>query len=345
MNLKTWAHLAIAIVLGGIAAKVGHDLLARRAAPKSVVVNVARVVVARDNVAAGAALKATDLATSNVAEGSVAPGSFTDINQLVSRVVTMPVIKGQPILKNMLAPEGSGKGLTAIVPDGMRAVTLEVNEVSGVAGLLVTGCHVDIVTTLAGGGDASSMISRTVARNLPIVAVGRRLSESGKDDGPESQLARTVTLLVTPRQAELIDLATHNGMPRLVLRGSRDSRSDLGDSSEGVTLAELRGLPAATAGSGSPITRLFTQLLNPNPTPATGASLFTGSRNRTTKPADQDDPRFRQVVIIRNTREEAVRVAMPREVQRRGQQQTTPQQQPDLANTDGGDAIKSPAGN
>src|SRR5690349_14778393 len=210
MNVKTWAPLAIAIVLGGIAAKVGHDMLAQRPAAKSVVVNVARVVVAKDNVAAGAALKATDLATSNVAEGSVAPGSFAEVNQLVNRVVTMPVIKGQPILENMLAPEGSGKGLTAIVPDGMRAVTLEVNEVSGVAGLLATGCHVDIVTTLAGGGDASSMISRTVARNLPIVAVGRRLSEPGKEEGPEAQLARTVTLLVTPRQAELIDLATHN---------------------------------------------------------------------------------------------------------------------------------------
>ena len=117
MNVKAWMPLIVAIVLGGIAAKVGRDMLSRKEAPQKLTVNVTRLVVAKENIPPGTALKAIDLVTNSVPETSITPGTFRDPVVLMNRVLTMPVLKGQPILENMLAPEGTSKGLPAIVPD------------------------------------------------------------------------------------------------------------------------------------------------------------------------------------------------------------------------------------
>jgi len=241
MNWKTWAPIAVAVVLGLVAAKVGRDVISRHnhavaAAPQRTV----RAVIAAEDVGAGAALKVTDLSIGQLPEDLVPGNSFGDVNDLVDRVPTVPLVKGQAILETMLAPKGTPNGLTAVVPDGMRAITIEVNEVSGVAGMLMPGCRVDLVMTLpadAGG----PMEARTVADDVKILAVGRKFgpqsAQSAAADA-DQPAARTVTLVVTPDQAHIIELAGHTGNPRFVLRGARDSEPT---PSLGVTLAELRG--------------------------------------------------------------------------------------------------------
>src|SRR5579862_4630251 len=144
-NLKNWAPLVIAIVLGGIAAKIGHDMLSRKPADHVVVQKVTHVVVAKDDLPPGSSLKPGDLVVNSVADGTVPPEAFDAPERLTGRVTTVALRKGQPIFENMLASTGSSQGLTAIVPEGMRAVTMEINEFSGVAGLLVPGCRVDVV--------------------------------------------------------------------------------------------------------------------------------------------------------------------------------------------------------
>jgi pilus assembly protein CpaB len=362
MNAKTWAPLVVAIALGGAAAKVGKDFLANRTAPaKTVVVNVARVVVLKEDVAAGTALKAAMLGTSNVPEGTVPPGSFNDTARLLNRVVTMPVLKGQPVLENMLAPEGSAKGLTAMVPDGMRAVSLEINEVSGVGGLLVPGCRVDVVVTIS--GDNGQQVTRTVARNLQVIAIGRRLSDGSKDKEKDDAAAdagppaRNVTLLVTPREAELVDLAAHNGQPRLVLRGSRDSNKDLAGDAGSVTIGELRNGPGgATSGKSEgggwmrnalsglidPVSKAMADAREQQARAEAAGSLFTrpAEAPAATQPAaagEAEKPQFRQVTVIRSTKEQAVSVEVSKEGKR-------VRVGPDFANTDTGEAIKAPGG-
>ena len=307
MNAKAWVPLGVAIVLGGIAAKVGRDMLNRKETKVTVTVNMSRVVVAKENISPGTALRADSLVANPVAESTLPPGSFRDAISLNNRVVTMLVMKGQPILENMLAPEGTSKGLTAIVPDGMRAVTLEVNEVSGVAGLLVPGCRVDLVSTLS--SDGGQMIARTIARNLQIVAIGRRFADvvgkepAKEEPGDQQAPARTVTLLVTPREAQLIDLAGHTGAPRLVLRGSRDSRSDLESEVSSVTLAELRGSTAEGSGFGQMFTRLIENIAKIPAAPPRG--MFS---EPSTQPATPKNVEVRQVTVIRNTKEQAVQI-------------------------------------
>jgi pilus assembly protein CpaB len=160
--------------------------------------------------------------------------------------------KGQLVTSSLLARKGTLGGAQAMVPEGMRAVTLEVNEYSGVGGLLTPGSHVDVVQTIRGKTDDTGTVARTIVENLRVIAVGRRMSTvAGANGEGEPSLAKSVTLLATPEEVEAIDLASHVGNPRLVLRNGTDQ--SVGNS-KGVTVAELSGHDAEDeAGRVAPV--------------------------------------------------------------------------------------------
>src|SRR5687767_7438846 len=232
MNAKTWIPLSLAVVLGLVAMKVTRDVLSKNDAPVDAKLSTARVVVAKHNVPAGTALRGEDLALAEIG-GDIAPEAvFRDPAQVEGRVVMSGLAKGQPVMEALLAPVGTGSGLQAVVPRGMRAITVEVNEFSGLAGFLVPGCRVDVVSTISGeGGD---VVSRTIVQNVEVTALGRRQQLTGE----EPDQTKSVTLLVTPRDAEAIELAAATGRPRLLLRSSGDKDVPRSD---GITVAELRG--------------------------------------------------------------------------------------------------------
>jgi pilus assembly protein CpaB len=132
---------------------------------------------------------------------------------------------------------GSGGGTQALIPPGMRAMTIEINEVSGVAGLLTPGCHVDVVTTLQ-DETLNQSVTRTLVENIKVLAVGQRLTAAAANEKEETARAKSVTLLVSPRDVEAIELASRTGNTRLVLRGTLDSQSV---ATAGLTVAELLG--------------------------------------------------------------------------------------------------------
>ena len=241
MNWKTWTPLALAIVLGLIAAKVARDALARgrdrdRAETKTVM-----VVVAKGPVAPGQELTAEALALGPISAQTPPPGTFTDLGAAIGRVTVTAMFPGQPVMETLLAAKGTSPGLQALVPRGMRAITVEVNETSGLAGMIVPGCRVDVVSTLSGANKDDS-VSCTIVQDVLVQAVGQRLTPGRNADEKEAQPIRSVTLIATPREAEVIDLASSTGRTRLVLRGSHDRSLT---ESEGVTYVELRGLEAA----------------------------------------------------------------------------------------------------
>jgi pilus assembly protein CpaB len=348
-NAKKWGPLVAAIVLGGIAAKAGFDVVSHRPSEKVIVQKVTHVVAAKDDLPPGSSLRVIDLVATNVPESSSPGGTFDSPERLVGRVTTVPLRKGQPVFETMLAPEGSSRGLTAVVPEGMRAVTMEINEFSGVAGLIVPGCKVDVVSTFP--SDNGQMMTKTVCRSLRIMAVGRKYNDPTPKDGKEKEppsprdgdaeppLARSVTLLVTPREAEILDLAAHTGSPRLVLRSSRDGKDDLRSGmSEGVTVAELRNTSTAKPSAWvTVLTNIFSQTAKANaPAKATvqvvddtrlSDPLNLFGQHPSTQPSN-----FRQVTVIRATKEETVRVETPVHEVRRGV----------LVNTDSSDAIPEP---
>ncbi|HMB96540.1 MAG TPA: Flp pilus assembly protein CpaB [Tepidisphaeraceae bacterium] len=232
MNLKTWVPLVLAIVLGLFAMIFAKNYMDKKN-PSVNSENAMKVVVLKKDVPAGKQLTAEDLGTAKMA-GDVNPQSvFSDPAQLEKRVIVAPSIKGTPIVQTMLAPEGTGNGMQALIPDGKRAITVEINEFSGVAGNLVPGCRVDIVSTFS--GEHGEMLSRTIVQNVRVQALGMHQGDAAGNEptGP----TRSITLIATPAEAEAIELATATGHPRMVLRASGDNEPS---DSEGITVAELR---------------------------------------------------------------------------------------------------------
>lgn len=233
MNWKTWAPLVLAVVLGLVAMKIARDVMSKNQAPQAA---GNTIVVLKSDLPAGSALSIADLGTARVAGDFKSDAVFVNAADLEGRVLTVPAAKGSPVLETMLAPRGTGAGLQALIPEGMRAVTVEINEFTGLAGYLTPGSRVDVVATM--NDDGNEMVSRTIVQNIRVQTVGSRTqTEQGTP-------VKSVTLIATPREAEAIELAATTSKPRLVLRSSTDNDTPVSD---GITVAELRrsGVPAS----------------------------------------------------------------------------------------------------
>ena len=238
MNWKTWIPLVVAIVLGLVAALVTRESLKRNRIAGPPQPTTVRIVVAKGSIAPGQELTADLLTLGVIAAATPPPGTFADVAQVAGRVTMTPMLNGQLVLEDLLAPRGAGTGIQALVPRGMRAITVEVNETSGLAGMLIPGCRVDVVSTLT-GSNKDETVATTIVQDVLVQAVGQRLS--APPAGPnekEPQAARSVTLVVSPRDAEAIELASSLGRTRLVLRGSHDREQA---EVTGVTVVQLRG--------------------------------------------------------------------------------------------------------
>jgi pilus assembly protein CpaB len=239
MNAKTLIPLVVAIALGGVAAKMGKDMMGKGRGNDGPAIKFSKQVVAKEDLAPGTTIKETDVTVKDMPADARAEQSFANVADVVGRVVTTQIVKNQAVMNTLLAPSGSAGGMGAMIPPGMRAVTLEVNEVSGLAGLLIPGAKVDLVQTIQVKGGDQGMMAKTIVENVQVLAVGRRTSTVANAAGQEGDpLAHSVTLLATTEQAEAIDLASHVGSPRLVLRNSADKKSV---NSKGITVATLRG--------------------------------------------------------------------------------------------------------
>lgn len=154
--------------------------------------------------------------------GSSPAGAFSDAALLADRVVKTTVMRGEPILENKLAPVGSRGGLSAVVEEGKRAITVRVNDVVGVAGFALPGNYVDIMVNTQEEGAKSSdkdrAISKIVLEHILVLAVAQ---EAGRDE-TKPKVVNAVTLEVTPEQAEKLDLARSVGSLSLVLRNQTD---------------------------------------------------------------------------------------------------------------------------
>lgn len=140
------------------------------------------------------------------------------MEKLVGRVTIAEIFPGEPILETRLAPEGSAAGLPAIIPPGMRAMTVKVDEVIGVAGFVAPGTYVDVVGTVVEGAGQNA-VSRVILQNVKVLASGQRM-ETQKDG--QAIEVKTVTLQVTPEEAEILALASNAGKLQLVMRNTVD---------------------------------------------------------------------------------------------------------------------------
>jgi pilus assembly protein CpaB len=154
--------------------------------------------------------------------GAMPPGAFTDAKALESRVARTSMQRGEPIMEGKLAPPGTKGGLSAVVAEGKRAITVRVNDVVGVAGFALPGNFVDILVNTQGegaqNGSKDHTISKIVLERILVLAIAQ---ESSRDE-TKPKVVNAVTLEVSPEQAERLDLARSVGSLSLVLRNQID---------------------------------------------------------------------------------------------------------------------------
>ena len=165
------------------------------------------------------------------------PESFSDLQKLDGRVTKSSLQVGEPVLATKLAPEGSLGGLSAVIAEGKRAITVRVNDVVGVAGFALPGNFVDIIVNTqkdegSGNNKTNKDISKIVLEHILVLAVAQ---EAGRDE-TTPKVVNAVTLEVSPEQAEMIDLARSIGDLSLVLRNQADV---VNAKTEGVTKNSL----------------------------------------------------------------------------------------------------------
>lgn len=218
-NPKAVVMLILSVIIGLAATVVAAGWVAQQGRVAS-----NQVVVAALDIELGSRLIPQMLKTVEWPSGSIPPGAAFDPVALHDRVVRLNVQRGEPILENKLAPLGTRGGLSAVIPEGKRAMTVRVNDVVGVAGFALPGNYVDIVVNTQVEADAKGhngrdmQISKIVLEHILVLAVAQ---EANRDE-TKPRVVNAVTLEVTPEQAEKLDLARSVGGLSLVLRNQID---------------------------------------------------------------------------------------------------------------------------
>src|ERR1044071_3017976 len=182
---------------------------------------------------------------------STPDGTFATADKLTGRVAVVNIAAREPITDSRLAPEGTAGGLSAVIPEGYRAMTVKVDDVVGISGFIMPGTLVDVVVVIdpAEKSNMQDPISKIVLQNIKVLANGQNIDKP--QDQREANSVKAVTLLVTPEQAEKLALASNEGKLQLVMRNQIDQGDE---QTKGVNKRELipgsdRANPVPDAGS------------------------------------------------------------------------------------------------
>jgi pilus assembly protein CpaB len=220
MNKRFVGVLIFAFVVASVASLLLYRVLINRAPTAKAEVATVRVVLAARNIQVGSVLKEEDVRLSDW-PGALPPGAIAKTQDVVGRGVLTPIFAKEPIIESRLAPKGAGGGLAAMIPPGMRAVPVRVNEVVGVAGFVVAGMRVDVLIsgTKPEGDRSLGTLTRTLLQNLEVLSAG---TDFKKDPEGKPMQVQVINLLVTPEQAETLSLASSQTQIQLVLRNPLD---------------------------------------------------------------------------------------------------------------------------
>lgn len=183
------------------------------------------VIVALDDIQVGARIEDHDIRIARFPASGLPPGAYSRKSQVLGRGVIIPITRGEFILPSKLAPENAGAGLPSLIPPGMRAVSVRVNEVVSVAGFVGPGTRVDVLLTGTPNGSTEPQTT-TVLQNVAVIASGHTLERNANG---EAQSTPVITLLASPEDAERLTLASSEGKIQLSLRNPLDTHEDAVD--------------------------------------------------------------------------------------------------------------------
>lgn len=277
-NTRALMMMAIAVVLAFAAVIVAARWIGAQTQG-----NAGKIAVALVDIGLGARINPEMVRMVDWPTGAMPPGAFTDPKELDSRVARSSMQRGEPIMESKLAPPGTKGGLSAVVSEGKRAITVRVNDVVGVAGFALPGNYVDILVNTQEEGaknpNRDSTISKIVLERILVLAIAQ---ESNRDD-TKPKVVNAVTLEVSPEQAERLDLARSVGSLSLVLRNQIDPDPVNTGGATKATLFNVQA-PAAPATKSEPAPRprpVIRQVAAPRP-PADQVEIIKGL-SRTTQ--------------------------------------------------------------
>ena len=230
-NLKAFGLLFLALVIGLTAAVYAANMASRQTLASN------KIVVAAVDIELGGKITPQMLTTVDWPSGSVPAGAFKEVKDLQDRVIKVGIMRGEAIVERKLAPPGSQGGLSAVIAEGKRAMTVRVNDVVGVAGFALPGNYVDVMVNAQqdkARGEEGRQISKTVLEHVLVLAVAQ---EAGRDD-TKPRVVSAVTLELSLDDAEKLDLARSVGTLSLVLRNQVDKQTV---ATQGITKSELFG--------------------------------------------------------------------------------------------------------
>lgn len=213
--------LAVALASGGVAALLAMRYLRQQAVPVLAPAKKGDLIIAARPLLMGTVLADADVKTIEWTGAALPVGYATSKADVIGRGVMSPLAENEPILEGKLAPRGAGGGLPVIIDTGKRALTMRVNDVSGVAGFVTPNTRVDVLLTIDDkvntGGETAT---RIIMQDVRALAAGQSI-QPDKDGKPVS--VGVVTFLVTPEQAETLALASQQGSLQLALRNMMDT--------------------------------------------------------------------------------------------------------------------------
>jgi len=282
----------LAITVGGIFAFATYNYVQAMPA-KTVKIPTTPVVVAARDLDVGTELGSDEVRLIDWPANAVPTGSFTTVDEVKGRGLVLPVIQNEPILPMKLAAKDAGAGLPPAIPPGLRAVSVRVNEVIGVAGYVLPGTHVDVVATVSPTDQHPDTTTKVILTNVQVLAAGTKIDRETDKNKPIP--VTVVTLLVNPEESERLTLAASEGKIQLALRNPLDKDAPV---TRGIRPAALMGAaPIAHA----PATTARPRAEKPAPAPAAKAeSVAAPAFEPATVEIIRGDKRAREIVRQEN---------------------------------------------
>jgi len=293
-NKRFFLVLVGALIFGVLAAvSVSRYLSSAQAYTK----NLNKIAVAKVAIPIGSKIIPEQIMVVQFPKESTPDGAFESPEKLAGRVAVMNIAAREPITESRLAPEGTAAGLSAIIPEGYRAMTVKVDDAAGISGFIMPGALVDVVVVIdpREGSGMQDPISKIVLQNIKVLANGQNIDKP--KDEREANSVKAVTLQVTPEQAEKLALASSEGKLQLVMRSQIDQGDEQtpGVNKRGLLSGE-KATQAPEPGSlkseqpksdAKPVRRVSaapkpvqTAAPAPQPTPRTQVEMIEGAKKR-----------------------------------------------------------------
>ena len=216
-DTRTLIVVLVAVLTGGAAAYAVREYVRTMPVQQAPVVTT-NVVVAARALPVGTRLTAADLKLVPWPQEAPLPGAFNQVDTVLNRGLMSALELNEPVTASKLAALEAGAGLSPTIPEGMRAISVQVNEVVGVAGFVTPGTRVDVLATFKQGAEG---VTRVVVSNVSVLTAGTKLEQD--QNGAAAIPSSVVTLLLTPADAEKVVLASNEGQIMLALRNPLDT--------------------------------------------------------------------------------------------------------------------------